>query len=55
MKTTFFTLLICLLFISFSSVAQNTTQEKPTEVLLFGTFHFNNPGLDLVKTQLFPM
>ncbi len=53
MKNTFFILSICLLFISFSSAAQNTTQEKPTEVLLFGTFHFNNPGRDVAKTKSF--
>ena len=44
---------ICLflfaLCISFSVIAQN----KPTEVLLFGTFHFNNPGLDAAKTKSF--
>jgi hypothetical protein len=26
-------------------------QTKPTEVLLLGTFHFNNPGGDVVKTK----
>ncbi|WP_291728526.1 DUF5694 domain-containing protein [Bernardetia sp.] len=37
------------LCISFSVIAQH----KPTEVLLFGTFHFNNPGLDAAKTKSF--
>jgi hypothetical protein len=53
MKITFFALLICLFFTSFSSLAQTTNQEKPTEVLLFGTFHFNNPGFDVAKIKSF--
>lgn len=53
MKNTFFAFLICLFSTSFSLTAQNTTQEKPTEVLLFGTFHFNNPGADVAKTKSF--
>jgi len=26
--------------------------EKPAEVMMFGTFHFNNPGLDVVKSSV---
>ncbi|WP_375559494.1 DUF5694 domain-containing protein [Bernardetia sp. OM2101] len=44
---------VFLLCISFSVIAQNSEQSKPTEVLLFGTFHFNNPGLDAAKTKSF--
>ncbi|WP_338768279.1 DUF5694 domain-containing protein [Bernardetia sp. ABR2-2B] len=44
---------VFLLCISFSVIAQNSEQRKPTEVLLFGTFHFNNPGLDAAKTKSF--
>ncbi|AFM04770.1 hypothetical protein Fleli_2403 [Bernardetia litoralis DSM 6794] len=53
MKTIVFALSMCLFFTSFSIIAQNPNQEKPTEVLLFGTFHFHNPGLDVAKTKSF--
>jgi hypothetical protein len=41
---------ICLLF-SIEISAQQATKQK--EVLLIGTFHFHNPGADLVKTENF--
>jgi Family of unknown function (DUF5694) len=42
-------LIISLLMLSGSLFAQNTKQE----VLLLGTFHFNNPGMDVAKTKSF--
>jgi Family of unknown function (DUF5694) len=33
--------------------AQNPTQPKPADLLLLGTFHFHNPGADIVKTKGF--
>lgn len=33
--------------------AHAQTQTKPAELLLLGTFHFHNPGADLVKTKTF--
>ncbi|RAK68168.1 DUF5694 domain-containing protein [Hymenobacter edaphi] len=30
-----------------------TAQSKPAELLLLGTFHFHNPGADIVKTKTF--
>ncbi|MCB2406717.1 DUF5694 domain-containing protein [Hymenobacter lucidus] len=30
-----------------------TAQTKPAELLLLGTFHFHNPGADIVKTKSF--
>lgn len=53
MKNTFFALFLCLFSTSFSITAQTTNQEKPTEILLFGTFHFNNPGADVAKIKSF--
>ncbi len=46
-------LLLVLTFLLFSIEisAQQTTKQK--EVLLIGTFHFHNPGADLVKTKNF--
>lgn len=43
--------LLTFLFSSKEILAQLTTEQK--EVLLIGTFHFNNPGGDLVKTDKF--
>lgn len=46
--------LLCILtflFLSKELTAQKTTQQK--EVLLIGTFHFHNPGLDLAKSDKF--
>ncbi|SMB94993.1 hypothetical protein SAMN00120144_1842 [Hymenobacter roseosalivarius DSM 11622] len=42
-------LLLLACFITGASFAQT----KPTEVLLIGTFHFNNPGADIVKVKTF--
>lgn len=42
-------LLLLTCFITSASFAQT----KPTEVLLIGTFHFNNPGADIVKVKTF--
>jgi hypothetical protein len=44
-------LLLVLLFFPKESFAQQATKQK--EVLLIGTFHFNNPGADLVKADKF--
>jgi hypothetical protein len=32
---------------------QNDVQQEVTEVLLIGTFHYNNPGTDVAKTKSF--
>lgn len=42
-----------LLLLSFFIVSQSWAQTKPTELLLLGTFHFHNPGADLVKVKTF--
>ena len=42
-------LLFTLLFASINLFCQN----KKKEILLIGTFHFNNPGADIVKTNSF--
>ena len=42
-------LLLLACFITGASHAQT----KPTEVLLVGTFHFNNPGADIAKVKTF--
>jgi hypothetical protein len=42
-------LLLCCALLTLSSRAQS----KPAELLLLGTFHFQNPGADLVKTKTF--
>jgi hypothetical protein len=34
-------------------VATLNAQNAPKEVLLIGTFHFNNPGLDVAKINTF--
>jgi hypothetical protein len=44
MKTVF--LFFCVIM---STIAQNSQKQ----VLLVGTFHFNNPGLDVAKTKSF--
>ena len=46
MKQIFF---LCLL--SFLVVATGHTQQKKTQVLLLGSFHFDNPGLDVAKFE----
>ncbi len=40
----------CALLLTASPVA-TTGQQPPAEVMLFGVFHFANPGLDVVKTD----
>jgi len=47
MKHLFSLLLLSLVF------GRSFGQTKPTEILLVGTFHFNNPGHDVVKTKTF--
>ena len=39
----------CCLLASLTALAQT----QPTDLLLIGTFHFSNPGVDLVKTATF--
>ncbi|GAA4348906.1 hypothetical protein GCM10023185_05260 [Hymenobacter saemangeumensis] len=41
------------MLLSFGLVAQAAAQSKPGEILLLGTFHYHNPGADLVKTKTF--
>lgn len=43
-------LFILCLFCSFVSIAGNA-QQKKTKVLLLGSFHFDNPGLDVAKFE----
>lgn len=52
------TVLSLILLVAFASCITETTyikpnDEKQTEILLVGTFHFNNPGLDIVKNKAF--
>ncbi len=42
--------IILLLFVTQCSIAQ--TQKKPTEILVIGTYHFNNPGMDVAKYKV---
>ncbi|QIL76180.1 DUF5694 domain-containing protein [Hymenobacter sp. HDW8] len=42
-----------LLLLAFFITSASFAQTKPTEVLLIGTFHFNNPGADVVKVKTF--
>ena len=41
---------LALALLSFSAAAAEP--QKPAEVLLVGTFHFDNPGLDYVKSEV---
>jgi len=54
-KITLFSLVTILTLTS--SIAQSKgdklSNKKQTEILLIGTFHFNNPGADVVKTKTF--
>jgi hypothetical protein len=43
-------LFLCLMLLI---VATLNAQNAPKEVLLIGTFHFNNPGLDVAKVNTF--
>ena len=36
----------------FSSISHVASAQKPAEIMLMGTFHFSNPGLDVVKTDV---
>ena len=47
MKKLTFTVCVALVLFCFSAVKA----EEPARVLLMGTFHFNNPGLDVIKTK----
>ncbi len=52
------TALSLILFVALSSCITKTTYIKPidkkqTEILLIGTFHFDNPGLDIAKNNSF--
>lgn len=49
MKILQYFLLACVLV--FSTAALNADTRTDAEVLLFGVFHFANPGLDVVKTS----
>ncbi|MDB5242976.1 MAG: hypothetical protein JWP57_3601, partial [Spirosoma sp.] len=40
---------VALVVLSLTTVT--TAQQKPVEVLLLGTFHFDNPGLDVAKFE----
>ncbi|GAB3638465.1 hypothetical protein GCM10027422_40550 [Hymenobacter arcticus] len=44
-------LVLLILFFAFSS--QSFAQTKQSDLLLLGTFHFANPGVDIVKTKSF--
>lgn len=50
MKKLYVALSVAVLFLTNSVYAQ---QQQQKEVLLVGVFHFNNPGLDLAKTETF--
>lgn len=40
-----------LLFFSLAFALKSFAQTKPIDLLLLGTFHFSNPGLDIVKVK----
>lgn len=42
-----------LLLLAFSLVSESFAQTKQSDLLLLGTFHFNNPGGDIAKTKTF--
>ncbi|GAA3919398.1 DUF5694 domain-containing protein [Hymenobacter algoricola] len=46
-------LLLLLAVLAVLAAPAARAQTKPAELLLLGTFHFHNPGLDLVKTKSF--
>ena len=41
-----------LLFSLLSGVMFAQTTKNPTEILVIGTYHFNNPGLDVAKYKV---
>ncbi len=57
MKKTFFFLLCVIFFVQCKEDKQREVhlfqEEQPKEVLLLGTFHFNNPGADVAKVKNF--
>lgn len=56
MKNSIFILLFSFLFLACSQEQQKTKNiesSKEKEVLLIGTFHYNNPGQDVAKTKSF--
>ena len=40
------------LLLLFSCIALAQIKKKPTEILVIGTYHFNNPGLDVAKYKV---
>ncbi len=58
MKTYFFLLIFSVLILSCQNKSQETLSKlsigtNTKEVLLIGTFHYNNPGADIAKTKSF--
>ena len=47
------TLLSCDISIETEVVTQKDESPAPLEILMLGTFHFNNPGADVIKTASF--
>ena len=45
--------LLLSLLVAFQVQAQNKAVSQPKEILIIGTFHFENPGADLAKTDKF--
>ena len=45
--------LLLSLFVAFQAQAQQNGANQPKEILIIGTFHFENPGADLAKTDKF--
>jgi hypothetical protein len=45
-------ILVLVILCAFSALAALTDDVKPTEVMLVGTFHFANPGLDFIKSDV---
>jgi RNase H-fold protein (predicted Holliday junction resolvase) len=45
------TMLLILSQASAETTTAETVKDRKAEVMLFGTFHFANPGLDVIKTQ----
>lgn len=51
----YLTIFLSLFIVTTSAVSNEKTKgavEKPAEVMMFGSFHFNNPGLDTVKSSV---
>lgn len=45
--------LLLALLVAFQAQAQKNAVSQPKEILIIGTFHFENPGADLAKTDKF--